>query len=262
MKDHKIMMWRVFTLVVALFAALSLTFAPVLAPNFRLAPVFAEDDDDDDDDDDNGVRLTKTDCERIVAAAVAQANIEVSIFRADAAAYAATTRMQIVCINREAKVLAFESMEDAWGGSIDIALAKANTARAFSSNENALTSRDVGFLSQPGFPLWQIGNSNQSKPVKGNAKFKRGKKVGGLIEFPGGIPLYKGNQATLVGAIGVSGDGVDQDEDVAEAGSCGFLPPENIRSDNAVLGGGVVPYTLGAGTQFDFRGIAPGVPTC
>ena len=54
MKDHKIMMWRVLSLVVALFAALSLTFAPVFAPDFSVAPVFAEDDDDDDDDDDDG----------------------------------------------------------------------------------------------------------------------------------------------------------------------------------------------------------------
>ena len=48
MKNHP-MMWRVLSLVVALFAALSLTFAPVLAPDFNLAPVFAGDDDDDDD---------------------------------------------------------------------------------------------------------------------------------------------------------------------------------------------------------------------
>ena len=51
MKKHT-MMWRVLSLVVALFAALSLTFAPVLAPDFNLAPVFAEDDADDADDAD------------------------------------------------------------------------------------------------------------------------------------------------------------------------------------------------------------------
>ena len=50
MKKHT-MMWRVLSLVVALFAALSLTFAPVLAPNFNLAPAYADEDDDDDDDD-------------------------------------------------------------------------------------------------------------------------------------------------------------------------------------------------------------------
>lgn len=38
----------------------------------------------------------------------------------------------------------------------------------------------------------------------------------GLQIFPGGFPIYKGN--TLVGAIGVSGDGVDQDDMVGYLG--------------------------------------------
>jgi len=43
MKNHTVM-WRVLSLVVALFAALSLTFAPVFAPDFTLAPAFADDE--------------------------------------------------------------------------------------------------------------------------------------------------------------------------------------------------------------------------
>ena len=129
-------------------------------------------------------------------------------------------------------------MPDAWTGSIDIAKAKAYTAAAFSSNQNALTTRDIGVLSQPGGPLWHIGNSNDPKtPGRINER--------GIIEFPGGVPLYKNGE--LVGGIGVSGDGVVQDEDVAEAGSCGFLPPAAIRSDT-VAG---LPYTTGG--VFDFR---------
>lgn len=135
--------------------------------------------------------------------------------------------MHIACVNRAGKIIRFRSMPDAWQGSIDIARAKANTARAFSSNENALSSRTIGCLSQPGGPLWQIGNSNQAPPVKGNAKTKG--KVGGIIEFPGGLALYKdadgdGENDTFVGAIGVSGDGVEQDEDVAEAGTQAVQP--------------------------------------
>ncbi len=61
-----------------------------------------------------------------------------------------------------------------------------------------------------------------------------------MIEFPGGLPLYKDGQ--LVGGIGVSGDGVDQDENVAFAGAKGFEPDESIRVDTATNGG--VPYTL------------------
>ena len=52
----------------------------------------------------------------------------------------------------------------------------------------------------------------------------------GLQIFAGGIPLYRGS--TLVGAIGVSGDGIDQDDLIAAAGANAFAPPEAIRSDH------------------------------
>jgi uncharacterized protein GlcG (DUF336 family) len=177
------------------------------------------------------VRLTKADCKIIIEAAEVRANAEDSLLRVPAGT---KTKMHIACVDKNGKIVLFKSMPDAWPGSIDIARAKANTARAFSSNENALSSRSIGCLSQavtainnPGAtpalgPLWMIGNSNQAPSVKGNAK-KSGK-VGGIIQFPGGLPLYKdsdgdGVNDTLVGAIGVSGDGVEQDEDVAEAGA-------------------------------------------
>lgn len=51
----------------------------------------------------------------------------------------------------------------------------------------------------------------------------------GLQTFPGAVPLYKNGR--LVGAVGVSGDGVDEDDSAAFAGASGFLPPNGIRSD-------------------------------
>ena len=96
---------------------------------------------------------------------------------------------------------------------------------AFSSDENALTTRSLTPLTQPGGPLWNIGNSNVAE--------------GGLIEFPGGMPLYKGDK--LIGAVGVSGDGVEEDENVAEAGTKGFDAPKAIRVDTVTNNG--VPYT-------------------
>ena len=45
---------------------------------------------------------------------------------------------------------------------------------------------------------------------------RQGRFANGLQIFPGGFPIYKGN--TLVGAIGVSGDGVDQDDMVGYLG--------------------------------------------
>lgn len=51
----------------------------------------------------------------------------------------------------------------------------------------------------------------------------------GIQIFAGGIPLYKGS--TLVGAIGVSGDGIDQDDLISAGGANNFAPPDGIRSD-------------------------------
>jgi uncharacterized protein GlcG (DUF336 family) len=86
----------------------------------------------------------------------------------------------------------------AWDGSIDIAKRKAYSGYAFSSSENAMTTRDLFKATQPGQPLWNIHESNQEP---------------GLIVFPGGLPLYEDGK--LVGGIGVSGDSVDVDEKVA-----------------------------------------------
>lgn len=168
--------------------------------------------------------LTDEDIDMIVENVIDVANRTNSLLRPNS-----TTKMHISIIRRNDPVATLKySMDDAWDGSIDISKRKAYTALAFSSNENALTTRTIGLLSQPGSPLWQIGNSNPN---------------GGIIEFPGGIPLYKNGE--LVGAIGVSGDGVDQDEIVALAGTLGFEASEEIRSDS-VAG---VPYTKSEETK-------------
>jgi uncharacterized protein GlcG (DUF336 family) len=86
-------------------------------------------------------------------------------------------------------------MDNAWLGSVDIAVKKAKTARFFDMPTGAL-----GALSQPGQPLFNIEVSN-----------------GGLITFPGGVPLKNGNGA-VIGAIGVSGSTVEHDHEVAAAG--------------------------------------------
>jgi len=52
--------------------------------------------------------------------------------------------------------------------------------------------------------------------------------------------LYK--NGVLVGAIGISGDGVDQDDLIAGAGSNGYAPPVPIRSDQVFVRGVRLPY--------------------
>ena len=62
----------------------------------------------------------------------------------------------------------------------------------------------------------------------------------GIQIFPGSMPLYK--NSVLVGAIGISGDGVDQDDLVAAGGGAGFAPPVNIRSDQVFVRGVRLPF--------------------
>lgn len=176
---------------------------------------------------DAGTPLTEAEVTAILDGAHAQAEKEPSLLRVDGEGKQQMTQMHIVVVDRAGNVIGRRSMSDAWGGSVAIAKSKAYSAVAFSSDENALTTRSLGPLTQPGGPLWNIGNSNA---VNGNP---------GLIEFPGGVPLYKDGK--LVGAIGVSGDGVEQDENVADAGAKGFEPPKAIRIDTVTDGG--VPYT-------------------
>ena len=103
--------------------------------------------------------------------------------------------MCIAVVNSGANLKAFLRMDDAWVGSIDIAIKKAKTAVFF-----MMPTGEIGKLSQPGKPLYAIEHSNE-----------------GLITFPGGLPIVD-EQGVLVGAIGVSGSAVENDNAVAEAG--------------------------------------------
>lgn len=62
----------------------------------------------------------------------------------------------------------------------------------------------------------------------------------GIQIFAGGIPLYRGS--TLIGAIGISGDGIEQDDFIAAAGANSFAPPVNLRSDHFFVRGVRLPF--------------------
>ena len=127
--------------------------------------------------------LTLQDAERILAAAKKKAA-------------ALGTRMDIAVVDAGGNLKAFVRMDGAWLGSIDISMRKARTARWFDMNTG-----EIGKLSQPGGPLFGIEHSN-----------------GGLITFPGGVPLKDG-KGNVVGAVGVSGSTVENDHAVAGAGA-------------------------------------------
>ena len=118
---------------------------------------------------------------------------------AEAKAKAIGVPMNIAVVDVGGNLVAFERMDKAWLGSINIAINKAFTAVAFN-----MTTEDLGKASQPEQSLFGIHASNNGR----------------LIIFGGGIPLRKGDE--LVGAIGVSGGAVTADIEVAEDGVKAF----------------------------------------
>ncbi len=62
----------------------------------------------------------------------------------------------------------------------------------------------------------------------------------GVVFFPGSSPLYV--LGILAGGLGVSGDGVDQDDVVTVSGQAGFAAPLNIRADQFFVRGVRLPY--------------------
>jgi hypothetical protein len=54
------------------------------------------------------------------------------------------------------------------------------------------------------------------------------------------LPLYK--NGVLVGGLGVSGDGVDQDDYVTNEGAQNFQAPTTIRADQVLIQSVRLPY--------------------
>jgi uncharacterized protein GlcG (DUF336 family) len=107
--------------------------------------------------------------------------------------------MNIAVVDEGGNLVAFARMDGAWLGSIDIAMNKAFTSRAFD-----IATKDLGKLSQPGEDFFGIHVSNHGR----------------IMIFAGGVPLKHGGK--VVGAIGVSGGSGKQDQTVAEAGAAAF----------------------------------------
>jgi uncharacterized protein GlcG (DUF336 family) len=163
------------------------------------------------------------------------------------------TIMWCAVVDREGRLLLIRATDtgedpgavletDAWRASIEIAIAKAYTGLAFSNNELAVTSRAIGLLARTDFPnvggdigtdrgpapLFGIGHTNPYRPLTGAVGLRPddalNRKHHGIVTFAGGVPVYSNPEklpnctqggGKLLGAVGVSGDGVDEDEAVA-----------------------------------------------
>ena len=107
--------------------------------------------------------------------------------------------MNVAVVDNGRDLKAFARMEDAWLGSIDIAINKAFTSASF-----LMPTEDLTEMTQPGQPLYGLEATNNGR----------------VVIFAGGIPLMRDGE--VAGAIGVSGGTVDQDQEVAEAGVAAF----------------------------------------
>lgn len=115
----------------------------------------------------------------------------------------------------------------------------------------AITARSLNFGGQPLFPpgidhevtptpgpwfdLYAYDTANPC--TEGPGPSRGGNRTyfnqSGIVWFAGSVPLYKDGR--LVGGLGVSGDGVEQDDYVSQLGSMGFHPPDDLRVDNSVI---------------------------
>ena len=116
-----------------------------------------------------------------------------------AKATAIETPMSVAVVDAGRNLLAFGRQDDAKLGSIDVAIGKAYTSRSLDMN-----TEDVGPLTQPGAPLYGLQATDPH-----------------VIGFGGGRPLSRGGE--VVGAVGVSGGSVEQDQEVAAAAVDAFI---------------------------------------
>ena len=153
-------------------------------------------------------------------------------------------------------------MPDATIFSIDVAATKARNAVYFSSFARvlgdlpgvplgtAVTARTISFGAQPFYPpgidgtaagpFFQLFLNDVATPCRQGSQPPDANRQSGIVFFPGSMPLYLNGQ--LVGGLGVSGDGVEQDDLVTAAGATGFAPPEEIRADQIVIRAARLPF--------------------
>ncbi len=135
----------------------------------------------------------------------------------------------------------------------DVAIQKARTVIYYSTRTNlfsqtiAYSTRAVGFLAQSLYPPGIIRTS--PGPFYCDQERFSGllpdvslepSLPNGITIFPGGFPLYR--NGVLIGAIGVSGDGVDQDDLISAAGDSLFPAASNLRADHFTFRGTRLPY--------------------
>ena len=202
--------------------------------------------------------LTASDVTQIINNAIATANTTRAVIRLP---IGSSARMAIAVADLDGAIIGLYRMADSTVFSIDVAASKARNMVYFNSAARssadltgmpmgtAVTNRTIGFGAQPFFPPGIEGSSpgpffnlylqDLANPCTQGFQVA-GPNQSGVVFFPGSVPLYR--NGILVGGLGISGDGVDQDDFVASGGSAGFEAAAGIRADQIVLQGVRLPY--------------------
>ena len=201
--------------------------------------------------------LTQAEVTEIVSQAVAQALKTRAAIRLP---MGISTRMVIAVSDLQGTTRGLFRMPDSTVFSIDVAVAKARNVVYFSSLNRvpadlpgvpvgtAVTNRTISFGAQPLYPpgidpppgpFFPLYVGDVATPCQQGSQ-PPDQHQSGIVFFPGSVPLYRGGQ--LIGGLGISGDGVEQDDLVAAAGGTGFAPPIEIRADQIVIGGARLPF--------------------
>jgi uncharacterized protein GlcG (DUF336 family) len=199
--------------------------------------------------------LSQSDVQEILDAAVNNANQTRAVIRLPAGQAA---RFAIAIADLDGSIIGLRRMQDSTVFSVDVAVAKARNVIYFSGanpdlpgvpSDTAVTNRTIGFGAQPlfpsgindtapgpFFPLFQYDLANPCT----NGHQPPSPNQNGVVFFPGSLPLYK--NGVLVGGLGISGDGVDQDDYVSAQAAVGFEAPTPMRADQVQINNVRLPY--------------------
>jgi uncharacterized protein GlcG (DUF336 family) len=204
--------------------------------------------------------LSATEVTQILGNAEATANTTRAAIRLP---IGSRTRMVIAVADLDGTVIGLRRMADSTVFSIDVAVTKArnmvyfNSASRTSADLNgvpmgtAVTNRTIGFGAQPLYPpgidgstagpFFNLFTMDLTNPcTQGFQAGAANSNKSGIVFFPGSTGLYR--NGTLVGGLGVSGDGVDEDDYVTNGGASGFQAPTTIRADQIMDQGVRLPY--------------------
>ena len=205
-----------------------------------------------------GSALTQPEVQAIMDKAVSTANITRAVIRLPLGQRA---RFAIAIADLDGHLLGLRRMPDSTVFSVDVAAAKARNMIYFNSPtvdpndlpgvppNTAVTNRTISFGAQPLFPAGIDGTASgpffdlykydTANPCT-NGHQPSNPNQNGVVFFPGSVPLYK--NGILVGGLGISGDGVEQDDFVSAEAAVGFEPPAAARADNIEILGVRLPY--------------------